>query len=229
VQIAIALFDQFTALDAIGPYTVLGQLRGAEVVFAAEERGPLRDDIALTVHADAAFDELAQPDIVVVPGGVITRRMARDGHPAIDFVRRVHPGTTWTTSVCTGSVLLAAAGVLDGLEATTHWVAHDQLAELGARPSSERVVVAGKVVTGAGVSAGIDMALTLVGMIAGRRVAEAVQLGIEYDPKPPFHAGSTSTAPPDVVTAVSAGLRGREEQLLAAAAPVPAPEAVRRR
>lgn len=214
MQIAIALFEQFTALDAVGPYAVLGGLRGAEISFVARARGPVHDDCALTVEATAAFDEVPRPDIVVVPGGLITRRMARDGHPVIDWIRAVHPTTTWTTSVCTGAVLLGAAGVLEGLEATTHWLAYEQLAELGAKPTSQRVVEAGKVITAAGVSSGIDMALTLVDRIAGSFVAQAVQLGIEYDPQPPFDAGSPAKAPQEVYEALAKSMRAAEAATL---------------
>lgn len=124
MQIAIALFDQLTTLDAIGPYQVFAHLRGADVVTVAAEAGPVRDDSVLTLHANAAFDDVQNPDVIIVPGGLATRRMARDGHPVIDWIRAVHPSTTWTTSVCTGSILLGAAGVLEGLEATTHWIAY---------------------------------------------------------------------------------------------------------
>jgi transcriptional regulator GlxA family with amidase domain len=214
MQIAIAVFDHFTALDAIGPYTVFANHPGFETVFVADRRGKIPDDRSLVVEAAASFDEVQRPAVIVVPGGVVTRRMARDGHPLIDWVRGVHPTTRWTTSVCTGAVLLAAAGILDGLEATTHWVAYDQLAALGARPTSERVVVEGKVVTGAGVSAGIDMALSLVERMSGTFVAQAIQLGIEYDPQPPVDAGSPAKAPADVLALVSAGIRRAETAVL---------------
>ena len=214
MQIAIAVYDRFTALDAIGPYTVLANHPGFETVFVADRRGLVSDDHALVVEASATFDEVRRPDVIVVPGGVITRRMVRDGHPVIDWVRDVHPTTQWTTSVCTGAVLLAAAGVLDGLDATTHWVAYDQLEALGAKPTSERVVTRGKVVTGAGVSAGIDMALTLVERLSGAFVAQAIQLGIEYDPQPPFDAGSPAKAPADVFDVVSAGIQAAEAAVL---------------
>jgi transcriptional regulator GlxA family with amidase domain len=215
MQIAIAVYDRFTALDAIGPYTVFANHPGFEAVFVAERRGPVHDDRSLVVEAAASFDEVRRPDVVVVPGGVVTRRMVRDGHPVIDWIRDVHPTTQWTTSVCTGAVLLAAAGVLDGLDATTHWVAYDQLAALGAKPTSERVVIRDKVVTGAGVSAGIDMALTLVERMSGTFVAEAFQLGIEYDPLPPVDAGSPAKAPSDVFDLVSVGLHNAEASVLA--------------
>ena len=195
--IAIALYPGFTALDAIGPYQVLSLLPDASVVFTAAKGGHLRDDTMLTVQIDRPIGEIDRPDIVVVPGGMATRKLL-GGDPLIDWLREVHPTTTWTTSVCTGSLLLAAAGILDGVDATTHWLAEATLNELGARFTSERVVKRGKVVTAAGVSSGIDMALTLANEIAGPIVAQAIQLGIEYDPQPPFDSGSPSKATPEV-------------------------------
>jgi transcriptional regulator GlxA family with amidase domain len=215
VQIALALFDQFTALDAVGPYQVLGSLPGAEVVPVAASAGRVRDDTALVFDVEATFDDVRRPDVVVVPGGLVTRRMVRDGHPVIDWLRAVHPTTTWTTSVCTGAVLLGAAGALEGLEATTHWSAYEQLRALGARPTSQRVVVQGKVVTGAGVSAGIDMALTLVELMAGRSTAQAIQLGIEYDPQPPVDAGSPAKAPAEVHERLARRFARLEDELMA--------------
>jgi transcriptional regulator GlxA family with amidase domain len=156
-----------------------------------------------------------EPEIVVVPGGMITRRMARDGHPVIDWVEAVHPSTRWTTSVCTGSILLAAAGVLEGREATSHWAALPQLVAFGARPTLQRVVVGDGVVTAAGVSSGIDMALHLVAELHGPEVAQAIQLAIEYDPQPPFDAGSPTKAPAEVLELVRAISAEREAATLA--------------
>jgi putative intracellular protease/amidase len=204
MQIAIALYDRVTALDAIGPYQVLSNLPGAEVVFVADRRGPIPDDTVLQLTAGAAFDEVRSPDVVVVPGGMITRRMARDGHPVIDWAKAVHPGTQWTTSVCTGSILLAAAGLLEGLDATSHWAALPQLEAFGARPTLQRVVV----------SSGIDMALHLAAELQGPEVAQAIQLAIEYDPQPPFDAGSPAKAPAGVVDLVRAISAEREAATL---------------
>lgn len=215
MQIAIALYDGFTALDAVGPYQVLSSMPGAEVVFVAERRGPVPDDTVLPLVAGASFDEVRSPQIVVVPGGMATRRMARDGHPVIDWVQAVHPSTQWTTSVCTGSILLGAAGVLQGLEATSHWTALTQLEALGARPTLERVVMHEGIITAAGVSSGIDMALHLVARLQGPEVAQAIQLAIEYDPQPPFDAGSPTKAPTDVVDLVQAISAEREAATLA--------------
>jgi putative intracellular protease/amidase len=195
--VTIPLFDRFTALDAVGPYEVLSRLPGAEVVFVAEQAGPVRTDTrALTLVAERALNDVDACDVVVVPGGPGTRAML-EPQPLHDWLRAIDATTQWTTSVCTGALLLGAAGLLDGLEATTHWSAFDTLASLGARPTERRVVPQGKVVTAAGVSAGIDMALWLAAQIAGDEVAKAIQLGIEYDPQPPFDSGSIAKASPE--------------------------------
>jgi putative intracellular protease/amidase len=200
MRVAIPLFDRFTALDAVGPYEVLSRLPGATVAFVAERPGTIRTDTrALAVTVDTALTDLPDPDVVVVPGGPGTRAMLEPG-ALHAWVRAAHATTQWTTSVCTGSLILGAAGVLDGLEATTHWNAMDELASLGVSPVNDRrVVVQGKVVTAAGVSSGIDMALWLAAQIAGDDVAKAIQLGIEYDPQPPFDSGSVAKADPEVV------------------------------
>ena len=200
--IAIPIYDRFTALDAVGPYEVLSRLPGAEVAFVAEQPGPVRTDTrALALVADRALSEVDACDIVVVPGGPGSRAML-EPNPLHDWLRAVDATTQWTTSVCTGALLLGAAGLLDGLEATTHWTALDLLAGLGARPTEGRFVPQGKIVTAAGVSAGIDMALWLAAQIAGDDVAKAIQLGIEYQPEPPFSSGSTATAAPEIVELV---------------------------
>jgi putative intracellular protease/amidase len=202
MDIAIPIFDRLTALDAVGPYEVLSRVPGATVTFVAERRGEHRDELGtLALVADAKLSDLPAPDVVVVPGGFGTRSLLGGG-PLLDWVRAAHATSRWTTSVCTGSLVLAAAGVLAGLEATTHWAAMDLLRRLGAVPVERRVVEQGKVITAAGVSAGIDMALTLAARLAGDKVAQAIQLGIEYDPQPPFTSGSLRTAPPEVVELV---------------------------
>jgi putative intracellular protease/amidase len=200
MRIAIPLFDRFTALDAVGPYEVLSRLPGATVTFVAEQPGTiLTDTRALAVRVDTALTDMPDPDVVVVPGGPGTRAMLEPG-ALHAWVRAAHATTQWTTSVCTGSLILGAAGVLDGLEATTHWSAMDELASLGVSAVDDRrVVVQGKVVTAAGVSSGIDMALWLAAQIAGDDVAKAIQLGIEYDPQPPFDSGSVAKADPEIV------------------------------
>ena len=198
MKIAILIFDKLAALDAIGPYEVLSRLPGAELEFVAPEAGVKRTDTGLLgLEAASSIDELTDPDIVVVPGGEGNRPLLSDDR-VLGWLRSAHEGTTWTTSVCTGALLLGAAGILDGKRATTYWVQLDRLREYGAEPVRERFVEDGKVVTAAGVSAGIDMALHLVTRIAGDDVAQAIQLGIEYDPQPPFDSGSLAKAPESV-------------------------------
>jgi transcriptional regulator GlxA family with amidase domain len=199
MEIAILLFDRLTALDAIGPYEVLSRLPGARAKFVALEPGPVTTDNGmLTLVAEGSLADAREPDVVLVPGGP-GEVAARAGGPALEWLRGVHETSAWTTSVCTGSLILAAAGLLEGKRATSHWLALEQLRELGAEPVAERVVFDGKIVTAAGVSAGIDMALALAGAIAGEEVAQAIQLGIEYDPQPPFDAGSPAKAPVAIV------------------------------
>lgn len=211
MQIAIGLYEGVTALDFIGPYQVLTNRPGFEVVLCAQETGVLTDDNGiLRIDVERTFADVSDPDMVLVPGGFITRRIAAEGHPIVDWVRRAHEATTWTTSVCTGALVLGAAGVLDGLDATTHWSAYDELARYGATPTEQRVVRQGSVVTAAGVSAGIDLALTLVGEIDGPDMAMAIQLGIEYDPQPPFDAGSPSKAPSAIRELVEAVAAARD-------------------
>jgi transcriptional regulator GlxA family with amidase domain len=215
MQIAIGLFPGFTALDAIGPYQVFTQLPDTEVVLCAAEEGVVSDDNGLLrLGVSHSFDAVDSPDIVVVPGGFITRRLARDGDPIVDWVARVHPRTTYTTSVCTGALLLGAAGLLDGLEATTHWFAYDELAKYGATPTEQRVVGRGKIWTAAGVSAGIDLALTLVAETHGADMSKAVQLGIEYDPQPPYDTGAPSKAPPEILKSVRSASAAKEAEVL---------------
>jgi transcriptional regulator GlxA family with amidase domain len=211
MQIAYLLYDRFTALDITGPHEVLNSVPGNESIFVAENRGPIRNESdTLSLVADASLAEVPNPDVLVVPGGYGTRALL-EHEPLLGWIREVHETTTWTTSVCTGALLLAAAGLLDGAPATTHWLARDLLAQLGARPVAERVVEHGKIVTAAGVSAGIDMALTLVQRVNGDEVAQAVQLGIEYDPEPPLDAGSPEKAPEPVVELVTAAFEAQGE------------------
>jgi transcriptional regulator GlxA family with amidase domain len=202
MRIAIPLYDEFTALDAVGPFEVLSRIPGAEVTWLGPEAGPVSTDNGLTIVAGAPYEEVPDPDVVLVPGGIGTDTGALRDERLIGWIRRAHETSEWTTSVCTGSLLLAAAGVLDGLEATTHWLDVERLERLGARPTSSRVVEQGKVITAAGVSSGIDMGLVLAARIAGPEVAQAIQLAIEYDPQPPFDSGSTEKAPPEIVELV---------------------------
>ncbi len=211
MQIAYLLYDRFTALDIVGPHDVLNSVPGNESIFVAEERGPVRNESdTLSLVADATIDEVRSPDIVVVPGGY-GNRVLLEHEPLHEWIRAVHENTTWTTSVCTGSLLLAAAGLLEGVPATSHWLARGMLAEFGAQPVPERVVQHGRIVTAAGVSSGIDMALWLVQQINGDEVAQAVQLGIEYDPEPPLDAGSPEKAPQPIVELVTAAFAAQDD------------------
>jgi putative intracellular protease/amidase len=211
MQIAIPLFDRLTALDAVGPYEVLCRLPGARVDFVAAEPGVyMTDTRMLGLTASLSYAEAPHPDVLVFPGGHGTRALMKD-EPTLDWVRQVHETSRFTTSVCTGALVLGAAGLLDGLEATTHWVARPMLERFGATPVERRVVEQGKVVTAAGVSAGIDMALVLVARIAGPEVAQAIQLAIEYDPQPPFDAGSPAKAPAAIVEIVRQAARDEDE------------------
>jgi transcriptional regulator GlxA family with amidase domain len=216
MQIAYLLYDRFTALDIVGPHEVFNSVPGNESIFVAEQSGPVRNESdTLSMVADASLNEVPSPDILIIPGGFGTRALL-DHEPLLEWIRSAHETSTWTTSVCTGALLLAAAGLLDGVPATTHWLARELLAELGAKPVPERVVQQGKIVTAAGVSAGIDMALRLVQQINGDEVAKAVQLGIEYDPDPPLDAGSPEKAPKEIVDLVRAVFEAQDEKAGAA-------------
>lgn len=207
MQIAIALFDRFTSLDAVGPYETLSRMPGAETVFVAERPGPVRNDSgSLALVADRAFTDVPAPDILVVPGGPgQSDNMANE--TLLAWLRSADATSTWTTSVCTGSLLLAAAGLLTGRRATSHWLALAELERFGVEPTGERVVFDGKYVTAAGVSSGIDMGLALIGRIAGEKQAQTVQLLTEYDPQPPYDAGSPHKAPAHLVEKFRAGSR----------------------
>jgi putative intracellular protease/amidase len=197
MRIAIPLFPRLTALDGIGPYEVLQRLPDATVTFVGEHKGEVirTDNGFLGLTVDATLDELPDPDVIVVPGGVGTRDIGAD-HPITRWVRSAHKTTRYTTSVCTGSQVLGQAGLLDGLTATTHWGYYEQLAQLGAVPTEQRVVehLDRRIITAAGVSSGIDMALRLSELLVDDVAAMAMQLMIEYDPQPPFDAGSVAKA-----------------------------------
>ena len=198
MDIAIPLYDRFTALDAVGPYEVLWRLPGARVHWIAAEARPYGTDRGLKLVADETFDDVPAPDVVVVPGGTGTLAALEDER-LVDWIRGAAATAAWTTSVCTGALLLGAAGVLDGLRATTHWAYMDRLADYGAEGTADRVVEQGRIITSAGVSSGIDMALVLAARIAGDVVAQAIQLRIEYDAEPPFDTGSLAKAPARIV------------------------------
>ena len=196
MDIVCLIFDGITALDAIGPYEVLSRMPGARFQFVAPGATTIRSDNGLVCWtAQASIDQVSRADLLLVPGGIGARRIAND-QAVLSWLRAIDATTKLTATVCTGSLLVAASGLLQGRKATTHWAFHDTLRELGAIPVSERCVRDGKYASAAGVSAGIDLALTLVLELAGREIAEAIQLSIEYDPKPPLDAGS-----PDKVAA----------------------------
>ena len=202
--IGLVLYPKFTALDIVGPFQTLVDVPGFDVFFIADEAGPVEDHTGrLTLSATKSFSEISELDVLVVPGGGADRGI-KENDPVVEFVKRIHPTTIWTTSVCTGSIFLAHAEILDGLEATTHWASYDRLEALGAIPTETRVVQSGKVITSAGVSSGIDMGLVLVATLLGEDMAKAVQLAIEYDPQPPFDAGAPSKVSPELLELVVA-------------------------
>ncbi|MBK5218455.1 MAG: DJ-1/PfpI family protein [Thermoleophilia bacterium] len=212
MRAAILIFDGLTALDAVGPYEVLRSVPGWEVEFVAKSAGEVRTgDGALGLSADRALDEAGEPEIVLVPGGAGNRALLED-EEVLGWLREVDATTTWTSSVCTGSLVLGAAGLLEGKRATGHWLFLEPLRAYGADPVGGRFVVDGKVITAAGVSAGIDMALHLVGREVGPEVAEAVQLAIEYDPQPPYDAGSPDKAPAAIVAKLTAAAAAKDRQ-----------------
>ena len=202
MKIAVVLFPRVTALDAIGPYEVLRGVPGATVSFVGHQRGEVRTEF-LGLSVDETFDDVPDPDVIVVPGGAGVRPLLEDD-VLLSWLRQAHLTSRFTTSVCTGSLLLAAAGLLTGLTATTHWGSLDRLAELGAVPTGQRVVehLDERLITAAGVSSGIDMALRLAELLTDELTAKALQLMIEYDPQPPFDAGSVAKAGPEVMTRI---------------------------
>ncbi|MEU4216897.1 DJ-1/PfpI family protein [Actinoplanes sp. NPDC026623] len=195
MHVAIPLYPRFTALDAVGPYTVLAFAPGFTVTFVAARPGEILDDRgSLSLTATKSYADLPYPDVIIVPGGPGTAEALHD--PALlDWITAAHERTRWTTSVCSGSFLLGAAGLLKGRRATSHWGWLEHLTGFGAQPVSERVVVDDRIITAAGVSAGIDMALIVLARLTDVATAQTVQLAMEYDPRPPFDAGSPRTAP----------------------------------
>jgi transcriptional regulator GlxA family with amidase domain len=201
MQIAIPAFDDMTALDAVGPYEVLSRVPGATVTWVGLSTEPVRADRGLRLVPDAVLEDVPSPDVLLFGGGMGTRRLARDER-VLEWVRGAHERSQWTASVCTGALVLGAAGLLDGMRATTHWAVYDELEATGALPVAERIVEHDRIMIGAGVSAGIDLALLLVARMTHENVARAIQLGIEYDPQPPFDAGSPQKAGEDIVSLV---------------------------
>ena len=200
MDIAFLLYDNMTSLDFIGPYQVLAMVPKARIHLVAAQAGPVRTDMGVLIHADKRLEDVPRADIVVVPGSPDPSKTMGDAR-VLAWLRAVDDTSRWTTSVCTGSLILGAAGLLKGRRATTHWIAMEALGGFGATPVSERVVFDGKTVSAAGVSAGIDMALALVGKEFGAQVAQCIQLGIEYDPEPPFNSGSLKVASPEIIEA----------------------------
>lgn len=198
MDIAFLLYDNMTALDFIGPYQVLTLVPHARIHLVATEAGPIRTDTGVRIHAEKRLEEVPRADILVVPGSPDPSKVMADER-VLAWLRAVDATSKWTTSVCTGSLILGAAGLLKGKRATSHWMMLEMLRQFGATPVSERVVFDGKTVAAAGVSSGIDMALTLVARDLGELLAQSIQLLIEYDPAPPFDTGSVHKAPPKVV------------------------------
>jgi putative intracellular protease/amidase len=200
-SVVIYLYEGMTALDAIGPYEVLRFLPNAQITFAAKTKGNIKTDSrVLQLYANASTEEVTSADVLLIPGGATTYSQMRD-KAVVDWVKQIHATTRYTTSVCTGSLLLCTAGILKGVKATTHWASMMDLRGLGANAVGERVVREGKIITAAGVSAGLDMALELVALEAGEALSKAIQLAIEYDPKPPFDSGSFAKSSPETRTA----------------------------
>jgi transcriptional regulator GlxA family with amidase domain len=195
--VGLVLYPQFTALDIVGPFQTLVDVPGLDVFFVAAQKGPVVDHSGkFSLEATHSFDDIDSLDVVVVPGGFADRGIDSTNN-VVQFIKKIHPTTTWTTSVCTGSIFLAHAGILNGLTATTHWASYDRLQELGAIPTEQRVIKQGKIITAAGVSAGIDMGLVLVAALEGEDMAKLIQLAIEYDPQPPFDSGAPSKVTPE--------------------------------
>ncbi len=212
MQIAFLFYEGMTALDAVGPHEILCRLPGANVFRVAERAGSVGTDSGLLLTADYAIEEVTSADVLLIPGAGNASTLR--SHPKVlAWVKAIHKTTTWTTSVCTGSLILGAAGLLKGVKATSHWAALDRLPAWGAEPVAARIVESGKIMTAAGVSAGIDMALTLAAKIAGQPIAERLQLGIEYDPDPPFDVGSPEKANPEVCEGLRARLVERFEPI----------------
>jgi cyclohexyl-isocyanide hydratase len=205
----VLVFPNLTQLDLTGPYEILARLPGAETLLIWKTLDPVRSEFGLTMLPMATFDDCGPLDLVLIPGGVGMNPLLEDDE-VLEFLRRTAETTRYVVGICTGSLVLAAAGLLRGRRASTHWMSHDLLAQFGAIPVKERVVVDGKFFTGGGVTAGIDVALRVVAEIAGRETAETIQLVVEYDPAPPFDAGSPERAPRAVVDGVLT--RGAERQ-----------------
>lgn len=202
MEIAFLFYEGMTALDAIGPHEVLCRLPGAKIKRVAKRKGQVHSESAsLFLTAEYDFSEVPHADVLVIPGAGNATSL-HNSLETLAWIQKIHATTQWTTSVCTGSLILGAAGLLKNVRATSHWATIDRLPHWGAKPVRARVVEDGKIMTAAGVSAGIDMALTLADRICGSQVAQTLQLGIEYDPHPPFDVGSPEKANPAIVAAL---------------------------
>jgi transcriptional regulator GlxA family with amidase domain len=205
MRIALFVYDRFTMLDAIGPAEVFTLLPGVELMLVAKEAGTVwPDNRAIPVVAPYGIAQVPAVDILLIPGGTSTGELLGDT-ALLDWVRQLHAGTRFTLSVCTGSLLLAAAGLLEGQPACTHWAARAQLEALGAVPQARRWAESGRIFTAAGVSAGIDLALHVAALLADAETAQAIQLAIEYDPQPPFDSGAIEKAPPGLAEKLFSG------------------------
>ncbi|MCX6238298.1 MAG: DJ-1/PfpI family protein [Bacteroidia bacterium] len=198
MKIVILIFDNYTALDIIGPYEVLSKLPNAKVYLAGLERREYKDSHGLRISADYSINEITVADILLIPGGFGIDELLKNNE-IIEWIQQIDHSTQWTVSVCSGSLLLAQAGLLNGKECTTHWRRKDQLRNYNVKVKDERYLQDGKIITSAGVSAGIDMALYLVSKIADDQTAKMIQLAIEYDPKPPFDCGSPDKLPKEMI------------------------------
>ena len=195
MQIAFLIYEGLTALDIVGPYEVFNQIPSVDIRFVAKQPGPIRvDSGAFSIGTDHKLADVPRPDVFVVPGGMAGTFAAAKDQEILDWVREAHAGSRYSTSVCTGSLILGAAGLLKDSNATTHWAAKSFLEQTGATYTDKRVSIADKIITAAGVSAGIDMALYVMGKLVGPELAKIAQLSIEYDPEPPFDAGSPAKA-----------------------------------
>ncbi|MBI2785325.1 MAG: DJ-1/PfpI family protein [Legionella longbeachae] len=212
MQITFLFYEGMTTLDIIGPHEVLTRLPDVTIQRVAKRAGIVRAGFDLELNAEYALSQITQTDILVVPGGGTASSLSHQPE-IINWIKAIHKTTQWTTSVCTGSLILGAAGILQGKQATTHWAVLDRLKLWDAIPISKRVVEDGKIITAAGVSAGIDMALLLAAKVAGQQVAETLQLGIEYDPEPPFNAGSPDKVKPEIVASLRERLLNRFEKV----------------
>lgn len=216
MHIVMLVFPQFTQLDLTGPFEVFARMPDTKISLAWKTTDPVTDGNGLRIVPTVDFDHCARADILFVPGGFGQMALMED-EATLTFLRRQAEGAQWITSVCTGSLVLAAAGLLTGYRATSHWQWIDQLTLFGAEPVRERVVIDRNRITGAGVSSGIDFALTLAAQLHGERMARTIQLSMEYDPAPPFDGGSPGKEDPKIVAYLNDRLAGIAGERQAAA------------